>query len=175
MGAQADEAPARIRSAEAHEGERLREIAVAAKSHWGYDADRVRLWAAGGDFSPAGLRGKEVYVAEVGGRVVGWAGLIPQGEVCWLDDLWIEPEWMGRRIGTRLFEHAAARGRQLGATRMEWEAERHARGFYEKLGGRYLRDGEPGVWGRVSAILGVELASQGLRPTRPHERGSRSA
>ncbi len=40
---------------------------------------------------------------------------------------------------------------------MEWEAERHALGFYEKVGGRYLREDEPCVWGRVSAIMGVEL------------------
>jgi GNAT superfamily N-acetyltransferase len=146
-----------IRSAHLHEGERLREIAIASKSHWGYDFDRVRRWAASGDFTPEGLRGKEVYVADVDGEAVGWAALIPKGEVVWLDDLWIKPEWIGKGIGTRLFQHAAERGRRLGAIRMEWEAERHAMGFYEKMGGRYLRDSELGVWGRVSAVLGVDL------------------
>jgi GNAT superfamily N-acetyltransferase len=120
------QASLRIRSANPRDGERLREIAVASKSHWGYDLDRVRQWAAMGDFSPEGLRRKEVYVAEVAGLVVGWAALIAKGEVCLLDDLWIEPEWIGKGIGTRLFEHAAKRGRQLGANRMEWEAESHA-------------------------------------------------
>ena len=91
------------------------------------------------------------------GGVVGWSALIATGEVCWLDDLWIEPQWIGKGVGTRLFQHAAERGRQLGAGRMEWEAERHALGFYEKMGGRYLRDSEPGVWGRVSPVFGVEL------------------
>jgi GNAT superfamily N-acetyltransferase len=113
----------------------------------------------GGDgyFSPEGLRRKEVYVAEVAGLVVGWAALIAKGEVCLLDDLWIEPEWIGKGIGTRLFEHAAKRGRQLGANRMEWEAESHALGFYDKMGGRFLRDSEPGVWGRISAVMGIDL------------------
>ena len=27
--------------------------------------------------------------------------------------------------------------------RMEWEAEPNALGFYERMGGRYLRDSEP--------------------------------
>ena len=40
---------------------------------------------------------------------------------------------------------------------MEWEAERNALGFCEKMGGRYLRDSEPGVWGRVSAVMGLDL------------------
>jgi GNAT superfamily N-acetyltransferase len=148
-----------IRAVDPQEGERLREIAIASKSHWGYDLDRVTQWAAQGDFSPQGLRSKEIYVADVDGRAVGWAALIPRGEVCWLDDLWIEPEWIGKGIGTRLFRHAAERGKHLGAQRMEWEAEPHALGFYERMGGRYLRDSEPGVWGRTLAVMGVDLAS----------------
>jgi GNAT superfamily N-acetyltransferase len=78
-------------------------------------------------------------------------------EVCWLDDLWIEPAWIGKGIGTSLFQRAAEHGRRLGAKQMEWKAERHALGFYEKMGGRYLRDSEPGVWGRVSAVFGLGL------------------
>ena len=147
-----------IRAARSNEGERLRAIAIAAKSHWGYDIERVRQWAAMGDFSPDGLHRKEVYVADVGGRAVGWAAAFDKGEVFWLDDLWIEPAWMGQRIGARLFQHAAARGKEQGALRMEWEAERHALCFYEKMGRRYLRDSEPSVWGRVSPVMGVDLA-----------------
>lgn len=155
MGAQAPREC--IRTARPDEGERLRAIAFAAKSHWGYDIQRVRHWVEMGDFSPEGLRHKDVYVADVRGEAVAWAAAIDKGEVFWLDDLWIEPHWMRRGIGTRLFRHAAARGKERGATRMEWEAERHAIGFYEKMGGRHLRDSEPGVWGRVSAVMGVDL------------------
>jgi GNAT superfamily N-acetyltransferase len=148
----------RIRSVVLDEGERLRDIAIAAKRYWGYDLDRVKEWAAMGDFSPAGLRQKNFYIAEVEGRAVGWAAAIGQGDVWWLDDLWIEPEWMGKGIGSRLFRHAAERARRAGGVRMEWEAEPNALGFYEKMGGHYLRDSEPGVWGRVNAIMGFDLA-----------------
>lgn len=152
------EASLRVRTAEAQEGERLREIAIASKSYWGYDLDRVREWAAIGDFSPEGLRGrKEAYVADVDGRAVGWIAVIPNGDVCWLDDLWVEPAQIGTGIGSRLFRHAAERGRQPGARRMEWEAEPNALGFYERMGGRYLRDSEPSAWGRVIPVMGVDL------------------
>lgn len=154
----APSAGVRVRGPRSNEGERLRAIAVAAKSHWGYDVERVREWAAMGDFSPEGLRQKDVYVAEVSGHAVGWAAAFEKGEVFWLDDLWIDPAWMRQGIGARLFRHAAERGKKCGALRMEWEAERHAIGFYEKMGGRYLRDSEPGVWGRVSAVMGVDLS-----------------
>jgi GNAT superfamily N-acetyltransferase len=148
-----------IRPARHDEGERLREIARASKAHWGYEAERVRQWTASLDLSPAGLREKEFFVAEVAGRAVGWLALIDRGEVCWLDDLWIEPQWIGQGIGTKLFQHAVEHALDLGATRMELEAEPHSVGFYEKMGGRYLRGSDPGVWGRVNPVMGIELSS----------------
>jgi GNAT superfamily N-acetyltransferase len=148
---------ASIRPALPDEGERLRQIAIDAKAHWGYDRDWVRSWAAQGDFSPEALSSQPVLVAEAGGRAVAFAMLIPKGEVAWLDDLWVEPPWIGRGVGTRLFEAAAARARELGARRMEWEAELNAVGFYEKRGGRYLRDSEVTELGRVLPIMGLEL------------------
>jgi GNAT superfamily N-acetyltransferase len=164
---QRDFTSVRIRRARPQEGEQLRAIAIASKGNWGYDVDRVRRWAAGGDFSPEGLRGKDVFVAEVSGRAIAWAALIPKGQLCWLDDLWVEPEWIGRGIGTRLFEHAAERARQLGAVAMEWEAEPNALGFYERMGGRHVRDSEPNEWGRVLKVMAVDLASS---PSPPLER-----
>jgi GNAT superfamily N-acetyltransferase len=108
----------RIRMVEPDEGERLREIAMAAKGHWGYDADRVREWAAVGDFSPTSLRKKNVYVASIEDKAVGWASTIGRGDVWWLDDLWIEPEWMGKGIGRRLFDMRRSTGAER--ARFEW-------------------------------------------------------
>jgi len=146
-----------LRSARPEEGERLREIAIAAKSHWGYEEEAVRFWAAQGDFSPAGLAAKVFLVAEEEGRAVGFASLIPQGEVAVLDDLWIEPDWIGCGIGSQLFRAAVEQARQLGATRLEWEAEPNAVGFYERMGGRYLRESAPTELGRTVPVMGLEL------------------
>ena len=149
----------RIRAADPGEGERLREIAVAAKSHWGYDVAWVRRWAAEGDFSPAALRARDVWVAEANGRTVGWAALIRGGEpdTATLDDLWVEPEWIGKGLGSLLFRRAVERARELGAKRLEWEAEPNAVGFYERLGGRYVRDSERTMWNRVVPVMALDL------------------
>jgi GNAT superfamily N-acetyltransferase len=135
----------------------LRQIAVDAKAHWGYDLDWVRSWAARGDFSAEALRSKPVLVAEADGRVIAFAIVLPKGAVAWLDDLWVEPSWIGRGVGTKLFEAAADRARELGAKRMEWEAELNAVGFYEKVGGTYVRDSAETELGRVLPIMGLDL------------------
>ncbi|MFL5919714.1 MAG: GNAT family N-acetyltransferase [Gaiellaceae bacterium] len=136
---------------------RLREIAVDAKAHWGYDRERVEDWGRRGDFEPESLQALEVYVAEADGKPIGWASLIPRGEVGWLEDLWVDPPWIGRGVGRLLFEHVADRARELGARRLEWEAEPNAQGFYERMGASYVRESEVTEWGRVLDVLGVEL------------------
>jgi GNAT superfamily N-acetyltransferase len=152
----AKEATLVIRPGHAREGARLKEIAIASKGFWGYDPEVVREWADRGDFSPARLGELAVFVAELDGRVVAWASLIPKGESAWLEDLWVEPERIGKGIGARLFSHAAAHAREQGATTMEWEAEPNAIGFYEKMGGRFVRD-STSEWGRTLSVMGVEL------------------
>jgi GNAT superfamily N-acetyltransferase len=146
-----------IRSAKPDEGARLQEIAVQAKGFWGYEPEKVRTWADRGNFSPQGLRELTVFVAETEGRPIGWGSVIPKGDVCWLEDLWIEPDWIGKGVGGRLFRHAARHARGLGAKRLEWEAEPNAIGFYEKMGARYLRESEPTEWGRRLTVMGVDL------------------
>ena len=146
----------RIRPAKDGELERLQAIAIAAKCHWGYPPAMVQGWADV-DLTPAALSARRVFVADVGDQAVGWASLIQRGELCVLDDLWVDPDWMGQGIGTDLFAHALDQARATGASRMEWEAEPNASGFYAKVGGRYLRDSEPTAFGRVLAVMGVDV------------------
>jgi GNAT superfamily N-acetyltransferase len=118
--------PVKIRAARLDDAERLRDIARAAKGHWGYEAARVSDWAATLDFRPDAIPGRELFVAELGHEVVGLASILPQGSTSVLEDLWIDPPVMGRGLGSRLVQHAAELARTHGATRLVWEAEPHA-------------------------------------------------
>lgn len=127
---------------------RLREIAYAAKAHWGYDLERVRAWADSIDLDD----GRIVLVEDD----VAWASIVPHGDICVLEDMWVDPPAMGRGVGTRLFRRAADRARELGASRLEWEAEPNAVGFYEKMGGRHIGE-RVSSWGRTLSLMGVDL------------------
>jgi GNAT superfamily N-acetyltransferase len=142
-----------IRAAQSADHERLRELTFESKAHWGYERDFVRRWADG-----LGFEGdEERWVAEVDGEIVAWAALVPPADgVAVLDDLWVDPAAIGNGFGSRLFRFAADRARELGADRLEWGAEPNAVGFYEKLGGRKLRD-HVTEWGRVAPWMGLDL------------------
>ena len=140
-----------IRPFRAGEEEQLREVARASKAHWGYDAARVRGWAAGLEYA-----GKDVWVADAG-EPVGYAVLVVEGDRAELDELWVEAEWIGRGVGSELFRFVAARASALGATHLEWEADPNSVGFYERMGARRLRDSPPSEWGRILPVIGIEL------------------
>lgn len=147
-----------IRPAHPSEGERLREITAAAKGFWGYDAERVRAWAAALDLSPERLAGADVLVAELDGIAVGWAEILPpDAGVCVLEHLWVEPARMRRGAGSQLFRRAAEHAAGLGATAMEWEAEPNALGFYARMGGRPVRT-TTSEWGRELTVMAVPLS-----------------
>ena len=145
-----------IRPGRPDEGDRLKEIAIASKGFWGYAPARVREWADRGDFSGETLAALTVFVAERGGRVIAWSSVVEQVGRAWLADLWVEPDWIGKGVGSALFRHSAVHARQLGAPGLEWEAEPNALGFYEKMGARHLRDGTS-EWGRTLSVMGIDF------------------
>jgi len=146
-----------IRPAHADEGERLREITAGAKGFWGYDAERVRAWAASLDLSPERLAGAHAFVAETDGLAIGWAEILPpERGVCALEHLWVEPSRMRRGAGSALFRHAAGCAAGMGAAAMEWEAEPNALGFDARMGGRPVR-ATTSEWGRDLTVMGVSL------------------
>lgn len=145
-----------IRPGRPEEGHLLKEIAIASKGFWGYEPAKVREWANRGDFTAERLAELTVFVAESAGRPIAWSSVIDKDERAWLEDLWVEPGWIGKGVGSALFRHSAAHAKQLGAAGLEWEAEPNALGFYEKLGARYLRDGTS-EWGRRLSVMGVDF------------------
>ena len=75
------------------------------------------------------LANDDIFVAELGGRVAGFAALVG-GE---LDGLFVEPELWRRGIGKALVEEAAHKARRRGLS-MTVVAGPNARPFYEACG-----------------------------------------
>lgn len=116
----------------------LREVAIAAKRHWGYSGDWMARWAARYQMPADYIAASDVYVAHVGGRVVGFASLVTRDGAHELDNLWVVPGHIGTGLGRRLFGLVRARAVELGAVALDWEAEPGAAGFYEHMGGRTI-------------------------------------
>lgn len=96
------------------------------------------------------------------GRAVGLAvwyytfSTFTAGPDLFLEDLFVEPEHRGRRVGFALLRHLACCARATGCRRMEWRVldwNQPARAFYRRIGARPMRD-----W-TVQQLEGAALAA----------------
>lgn len=108
------------------------------------------------NLTPEFMRENDLQVGERGGEPRGFYALLRRDSLAVLDDLWPEPDEIGRGSGRMLFEHAAARALNADATVMEWEAEPNAVGFSARMGGRTVRFTESSL-GRRLPVMQLRL------------------
>jgi N-acetylglutamate synthase-like GNAT family acetyltransferase len=110
--------------------------AIFRRSSLSVDADRAHLLA-----HPEALELADTAVTEgrtraavAGGRLIGFASWLRDGEALELDDLFVDPDWMGQGVGLALVEDVVARARSLGLRRVQVVANPSALGFYARAG-----------------------------------------
>jgi GNAT superfamily N-acetyltransferase len=128
-----------VRPARPDEASALAALAVRSKAHWPYSREFLRRFADTMGLTAEVVAANDVQVGERDGELRGFYTLLHRGALAVLDDLWLEPDEIGHGSGRLLFEHATARASAAGATVLEWEAEPHAAGFYERMGGETVR------------------------------------
>jgi ribosomal protein S18 acetylase RimI-like enzyme len=128
----------RVRRATAADALALTRLAIRSKRHWGYADAEIELWRDDLTFTAEAILNKTVLVAERGGDAepVGVVGVQVEGPVAELEDLWVDPDCMGRGLGRRLFYEALDVALASGATILSVVSDPHAEGFYLRMGAR---------------------------------------
>jgi len=83
---------------------------------------------------PAEADGRPRVAIAEGGRIVGFATPVIVREAIELEDLFVDPAWMGRGIGRALVADVVEVARKGGIRRIEVTANPHAMAFYERTG-----------------------------------------
>ena len=96
-----------------------------------HDEAEVRRWIA-----DEVIGHRDVTVAELDGTIVGWMVLDGRrGERGWIDQLYLDPAWIGRGLGAQ-FIHVAKERHPLGLQLWTFEVNQPAQRFYERHGFR---------------------------------------
>jgi GNAT superfamily N-acetyltransferase len=153
-----------IRRARPEEAPALRALAHRSKAHWPYSAEFLAAVEPMLQLDPADVVAHEVWVLEKAGSVAGWHRVTLHGERAELEDMWLEPRLIGTGLGRVLFEHAIGVAEGAGATRMEWDAEPYAEGFYRAMGGEEIgRSPSAAEEGRTLPRMRLALIQRGTR------------
>ncbi|MDA8354194.1 MAG: GNAT family N-acetyltransferase [Firmicutes bacterium] len=131
----------RIRRARVGEEKVLTDLAIRSKAHWGYDEAFMAACREELTMTPERMR-HQVEVAVEADRIVAFIELVPEGEegVMRLVSLFVDPAFMGRGWGRRLWERSVAIARGMGCRAMIWDADPFAEGFYRRMGGRRIEE-----------------------------------
>ena len=152
-----------LRPARVDEAEALSALTFRAKQSHGYSDEFMTRFMNIGDMviTPESISRNPVMVAEVEGRVAGFAHLKPldQPDAVCLEDLFIEPDAQGLGVGRALFDWALTTAAERGYDWLEWESDPNAAGFYEKMGGEKIGESK-------STIIEGRLIPKYHMPTR---------
>ena len=146
-----------IRRAEPAESERITALTRASKAHWGYPPELMDLWWENLAIPAEYIAAHPTFVAEREGRILGYCSLSGAGEIWELDNLFIDPEYIGQGVGKGLFEFALAQLRASGARRVRIVADPHAESFYAKHGARRIGKVPSIPPGRELPLLALDL------------------
>jgi ribosomal protein S18 acetylase RimI-like enzyme len=146
-----------IRRALPEEATTLSQIALAAKSHWGYPERWIELWKPQLTFRPDYFEENESWVAETDHLPIAFYTWLEKNESAWIENLWVSPKFIGKGVGKTLFLHALELSRQRGYKRLQLEAEPNAIGFYEKMGMRKIGERISEVEGQPRTLPIMEL------------------
>ncbi|SHF68286.1 GNAT family N-acetyltransferase [Streptoalloteichus hindustanus] len=120
----------RIRPATAGDAERLTALMLASSAYRGVYASIL----AGYRLTPEYVEGHPTFVAEAGGRVVGFYGLVV--EPAELDLLFVSDDAQGLGVGRALVAHLLAEARRRGIASVRVVSHPQAEGFYRRMGAR---------------------------------------
>lgn len=131
-----------IRQARIEEQDKLSEIAIRSKAYWGYSegfmqACKYELTVTDEKISSSDY---QYIVACEQAQIKGFAGLQRiSTQICELDGLFVDPEFIGKGIGRLLFEHALTVLKSQNFKMLHIHSDPHASDFYQKMGASFIR------------------------------------
>ena len=125
-----------IRPARPDEAAAMTALMRRSKQHWGYDAAFMEAHAGSLTITREDIERWGSFVLVLGGTLIGLlhleAGSEP--EVMVLTDLFIDPAFIGKGNGTRLWNYACGVARERGFRVLTFDSDPNAVGFYLHLG-----------------------------------------
>jgi ribosomal protein S18 acetylase RimI-like enzyme len=136
-----------LRRARADEAGAIRDLIARSMAHWPHSPEYLKQAIDLMSLSGEDLQRDEAWVVTRDGAMIGFYRISLDGDRAEIEELHLDPAFIGRGLGRRLFEHAVERARAVGATVLEWSTDQYALGFYRAMGGRTVGTSPSGIAG----------------------------
>ena len=110
-----------------------------------------KIWKNELTISPGYIEKNTLWVYEMDRVAVGYYAVVHLAEDIevtgiklpkgfWLEHMFVDPRFIGKGLGSTMFHHLRDWCGKTGTSELGILADPHARGFYENMGCRYVRD-----------------------------------
>jgi len=157
-----------IRPANTEEAETLTKISFESKGYWGYPKEYFEKWNIELTISREYIEKNDVFLFENDGKIIGFYSmvtLVDDIEVSgimiergnWLDHMFINPRHLGGGVGKKMFMHLRNVCAEKGITEIKILADPNAKGFYEKMGCKYIKEYASTIENRTIPFLTLTI------------------
>lgn len=128
--------PPLLRRARPDEADAISSLILRSKQVWGYSDDFMARLQPELPVTSADLEVGFAEVLELPAAMLGYYRLLRREPCAWLEDLFIDPGFVGLGYGRQLFERATDVARSWGCTELGFDTDPNAEAFYIHLGAR---------------------------------------
>lgn len=157
-----------IRKAVSEDADTLTEISFQAKRVWNYPEEYYKRWENELTITEDYIKYNIVYVATVNDVVVGYYSIVynPEDQTFgkvfmqsgyWMEHIFIRPQYMLKKIGTKLINHLKSICKDNGINYLLIFVDPNAKGFYEKKGAIYKYMSESNIENRKIPVFEFDL------------------
>lgn len=157
-----------IKKANDSDSKILTDIAFSAKRHWNYPDEYFGIWKDELTITEEYIRQNVVYKAFVEDLVLGFYSVVENksdfysGEIFvqkgfWLEHIFIRPDYLRFGIGRQLIDHAKNLSKKMGINNLLIFVDPYARGFYDKIGAKFLYDSKSSIPNRLISVYDLKI------------------
>lgn len=147
-----------IEKVETKDAEALTLLTRRSKAYWGYSQKQIEQWHDELLITEDYIHENEVYLIRHEGSIVGYYSYFElEKGFCKLDNLFVEPDFIGAGFGKSLMTHFLNQIRMAGFKKASLDAEPKATAFYQRFGFQIVDQLQSSIPGRTLPIMELDL------------------
>ncbi len=157
-----------IRPAKKNEAESLTKISFESKGYWQYPKQFFEVWKKELTINPNYILDNEVFVLERNGSPIGYYSIVELkkdikisgikiNKGYWLDHMFILPQFIGKGLGRKMFNHLSKRCEARQIQELCVLADPNSKMFYKKMGCKYQKEYPSTIKNRTTPLLTLRL------------------
>ncbi|MEM9337795.1 MAG: GNAT family N-acetyltransferase [Bacteroidota bacterium] len=149
-----------IEKASASNAHELTHLTRRSKAYWGYSKEQIEKWHKDLLISEEYLLNHHVYVVKENEQTIGYYSFqYLSKSAIRLDNIFIEPDYIGKGIGKQLMNDFLKRIKALTVQTVTLDAEPNAAGFYQKFGFKTISKKQSSIPGRHIPVMELSFSS----------------